>query len=166
MQKLIASSTVLALALTALPVLAGGFFPMPSSDVLVVNSNSAVVGNTVTTKADTGDNEITVFGGENETSGDITTDTAVAQSVVGNDINYNDTKVSGLCGFGCSGDVKVINKNSAFVKNTVTTKADTGDNEIKVMFGGSNNGAISTGASSAGSSVTNIVNSNITRIRR
>ncbi len=92
-----------------------------SDDVTVENKNTKVT-NTVTTKADTGDNEVS---GMFVRGGKISTGDASAYAQVTNGVNY--TQVTGC---GCFDDVTVKNKNTK-VKNTVTTKADTGDNEVK-----------------------------------
>ena len=75
------------------------------------------------------------------------------------------------CGHHRSNNITVSNENYASVSNTVSTSANTGDNNAnggnasgKHSTGG-NGGEIWTGDAGALSSVVNIVNSNITRIR-
>jgi len=117
-----------------------------SDDVSI--SNYASVYNTVYTQADTGDNRI---GGRCVLGGEIETGTATAKSDVLNQVNSNEVSC------GCDGDVGV--RNSARVRNTVTTRADTGDNSVggRMVFGG----AIGTGNAGATSIVTSVVNTNL-----
>src|SRR3989344_3671043 len=72
-----------------------------------------------------------------------------------------------------SSDITVGNTNSAYVKNSVDTTASTGGNDANGGNGGGgfgndggNGGMIFSGSAGAGSGVANLVNSNITRIRR
>lgn len=76
----------------------------------------------------------------------------------------------------CGGDIKVKNRNRAVVTNTVTVIANTGGNTAAggnggtaiggSANGGNNTGDIATGTAKAKSKVTNVVNTNVTRIRR
>ncbi len=167
MKKLLVGLTSVAtIALMAGPVaLAHGGPMMGGSDILVVNDNDAKVTNNVNVSASTGDNKIVaVKGGGN--SGDISTGDATAFSTVENYVNDNTTKVSASCRRGCTADIKVINKNDARVRNTVDVSASTGGNGIVAVKGGGNSGDIRTGDAYADSLVVNVVNTNVTRIRR
>ncbi len=106
-------------------------------------SNYAFVTNSVGTYANTGSNGISGFVVK---SGTIYTDTANSKSLVGNLVNTN---------VGTSNDVS----NHAFVSTVVTTNANTGDNGISGGFVGG--GYISTGQANAGTSVVNVVNTNL-----
>lgn len=183
MQKLIAGSTILAMLAFALPVLATG-----GSDIEVENSNRAHVDNNVTVDANTGWNGTyggnggTAFGGSangGSNSGDIGTGNAYAKSKIVNVVNTNKTKVKvTTCSLNCPvDDIEVENRNKAHVDNTVDVIADTGMNETfggdggHAFFGGTanggtNSGDIDTGDAKAKSKVVNVVNTNITRIRR
>lgn len=110
--------------------------------------NSAYVKNSVTTRADTGDNSVH---GKYVWGGAILTGTAFAGSSVANDVNY-----TGI-GCGCADDVTVTNR--ATVRNYVTTKADTGDNSVGgyKVFGGD----IWTGSADAEAMVSNFVNTTL-----
>jgi len=139
----------------AMPAFAGHVFWHPSNsdgDALVKIKNWAYVKNVVTTKADTGDNKV-IGGGHSFFGGpDINTGAALAGAEVTNVVNTNTVD---LCEcLGDFDDITVKIKNIAVVKNYVYTKADTGDNFV---WG---NGDITTGAATAGSIVTNVVNTN------
>lgn len=145
-KRLIATGAGAALMLsaTAVPAFASHWQWNNDDDVNI--SNWASVKNYVTTKANTGDNSISgkyVFGGE------INTGEAAAVSDVYNLVNTVE--------LGCDcvdGDLNI--SNGASVKNYIYTKADSGDNSIsgKVVGGGS----IDTDDATAGSFVSNVVN--------
>ena len=131
-------------------------------------------------------------GGEN--SGDITTGDATAKAKVVNVVNTNKTKIEVDCD--CANnvdDVKVRNNNQAKVKNYVGVGADSGNNAVWGGLGGdagnsgytkasgnsianggdanggnggANSGDIKTGDAYGKAKVVNIVNKNITKIRR
>jgi hypothetical protein len=62
----------------------------------------------------------------------------------------------------CCGDIEVENENQAVVINNIEVEAETGDNEIEGRTGG----RIITGNAVASTSLLNVINRNITRIRR
>lgn len=187
MKKLIAFASAAAFLVSAVPALANG------SGVTVENNNAAYVKNEVTTVASTGDNvslggssvnKVKGHDNDNNTSnggngGSITTGNASAGTVVSNTVNTNRTKVKQPCE--CEGEVKVENNNRAKVKNYIGTFADTGlnltaggstENKVKGAHNddneanGGDSGSVNTGNADAWTSVTNIVNKNVTRIRR
>jgi len=166
MKKLLASSTILTMMMVAMPALAYGGHHGSDSDVRVENDNWACVSNTVDVTAQTGGNEVVSVKGGDNTGGDIDTGDAWATSYVGNTVNSNETKIKASCRRGCTGDVKVENDNGAMVRNEVDITAQTGGNEIITVKGGSNSGDIDTGIADAYSEVINVVNTNITRVRR
>jgi len=100
--------------------------------------------------------------------------------MVENYVNKNTTKVNADCG--CKGDVEVKNFNRAKVKNYVTTAAETGsngayggnvsnkvkgdDNENNDADGSGGAASVRTGAADAGTSVVNVVNKNLTRVKK
>jgi len=132
-------------------------------------------------------------GGDGGTGGIITTGDATAGATVENTVNTNKTTVN-LCGCGSSrGDVDVRNRNRANVGNGVGVLADTGLNVANGDEGGEGGdsgdplaiddsgastgdggdggnggggGDVWTGSSTAGATVVNVINRNITRIRR
>jgi uncharacterized membrane protein len=151
-------------AMVASPAFATFFFPMPSSDVEVENENHAYVSNDVTAVAKTGDNEIE--GGR----GTIRTGDAIATALVTNTVNTNDTRLRVPC-IGCNGDIEVENENSVKLHNDVTAVAKTGDNEIEAgrthgCGGSCSCPKIVTGVADSLATVINVVNTNVTRIRR
>lgn len=190
MKKLFVGLTVMALmAMTVAPALAY-YPPMPSdsSDVTVTNNNSATVSNSVNVSAITGYNYAlggsatgkNATGGSN--TGDITTGDAYARAKVVNVVNSNTTKVCAPC-VDCEGNVEVANNNGANVGNGVGVLADTGENVAAggdatatggyyyggsgTALGGNNTaGDIETGNAYSSAKVVNVVNKNITRIRR
>jgi hypothetical protein len=83
--------------------------------------------------------------------GEILTGTAIASGSVLNDLNYNEL------GCGCYDDLYI--KNKASVWNSVTTKANTGGNDLGGMWVGG--GLIDTGDAGATSAIENIVNTNL-----
>lgn len=135
-------------------------------------------------------------GGNGGIGGTVLTGNASATSDVSNMVNRNDTRVSSCgCegnSFSGSGDVSIRNRNRVAVKNYIETEAETGDNKAKGSQGGnggnagyvggfgndgnevdggsggdsSDGGYISTGSASARTEVLNVVNKNITRVRR
>lgn len=195
MKKIIALTTIAVFALSASTASAYFPWIQQSNDVDVTNSNSAYVSNSVSTTANTGGNLIvggdaknyaskgtnTAVGGD---AGSLTGD-ATAASYVENHVNSNKTVVD-LCGCKGKGDVTVSNTNKyTKVVNNVETVANTGGNQTaggdaknKVSGGfswwhggSSTNTAVGgsayseTGSAVAGSSVVNIVNKNITRMK-
>jgi hypothetical protein len=152
------------LAMVASPAFA---FRMSSSDVEVENENSAYINNDVTAIAKTGDNEIEGRGGVIRTGG------AYADAGVQNTVNTNKTKLVVPC-VGCRGDVEVENENRVKLYNDVTAVADTGDNEIEPSRGRGGCGGggscscpkIVTGYAESWATAINVVNTNVTRIRR
>ena len=124
--------------------------------------------------------------------GTVVTGDAVATSNVGNDVNSNDVKIKVVCG--CENNVDDVNvnlNNGAKVKNYVDTKAKTGHNDANggnagnqttggnVRYSDDDNtagntsnanagsgGVVVTGWADAYSTVVNVVNSNVVRIRR
>lgn len=109
-------------------------------------NNWARVRTSVTTKADSGDNDI---GGMFVCGGSIRTGNVVARSYVTNDVN------SSLVGcVGCEGDVDI--ENHARVYTRVYTKADSGDNKLGGMLVGG--GRIRTGDATAWSDAFSVVN--------
>ena len=126
--------------------------------------------------------------------GVILTGNASAGSLITNDVNYNKTKITVDCGCNDVDDVTVTNTNNARVKNYVDVKAKTGRNNANGGGAGDNSagsggsvnnsddgntggnggdagsggwgGLIGTGDAEAGSLVVNVVNTNITRVRR
>ncbi|TAL49514.1 hypothetical protein EPN83_00350 [Patescibacteria group bacterium] len=170
MRKFVAVFAIVALLGFASPALA---WHWSSSDITVNNSNWASVTNTVNTTASSGNN--TANGGSGGNGGTIVTGDAGALSIVTNDVNYNDTDIDVDCG--CKGDITVDNHNGARVTNTVNTTASSGNNVANGGDGshshhhhggssGGDGGIIVTGDAGAIGDVANIVNSNITRIRR
>ncbi|MFH0804414.1 MAG: hypothetical protein V1896_02335 [Candidatus Zambryskibacteria bacterium] len=190
MKKLIALVAVAAFVLTATPALAwyGG-----GSEIEVENDNHAVVINDTTAVANTGGNTAygsggvggnamfgsNANGGSGSNSGDIDTGTAVAKAKTVNVVNSNVTSVKVPCR--CKGDIEVENDNGAFLKNDTVASADTGyniaggdgGNAGTAKFGsnanggsGSNSGDIDTGTAVAKAKTVNVVNTNLTRIRR
>ena len=167
MKKLIAFASAAAFLVSAAPALASTH--IPSNDIEVENDNWAKVSNEVTVVANTGDNEVVaVKGGTNNGDVDIDTGDAFASSVVQNVVNSNTTKIKASCRRGCVADIEVENDNRAKVRNEVRVIADTGNNEVVAVKGGTNNGDvdITTGDAEIWSDVVNIVNSNVTRIRK
>src|SRR3989338_1353598 len=174
MKRILALFAIVALLGVASPASA---WHWSSSDITVGNTNSAYVKNSVDTTASTGGNDANGgncgggFGNDGGNGGFIATGEAAALSAVENVVNTNDTKVKTTCG--CRGDVTVGNSNRAMVKNYVDTTAKTGYNDANGGNGGGgfgndggNGGMIFSGSAGAGSGVANLVNSNITRIRR
>jgi hypothetical protein len=120
--------------------------------------------------------------------GDVTSGNAEAFSFVTNVVNSNTTKVTADCG--CKGDVKIKSKNGASVGNNVGTSAFTGGNGsfggagvgkavsnsssyhhygnsgAESKANGGDGGSVDSGNAASGSSVMNVVNSNVTRVRR
>ncbi len=139
----------------------------PSRKIEVRNQNWANVKNNVTTIANTGDNEI------EGRRGSIRTGDAYADAIVQNTVNTNETKIRTPCRRGCVGGIEVENENGARVRNRVVTIAKTGDNKIETNNGcwedcrnSRGEGCIVTGRAKSLSTVINVINSNITRIRR
>ncbi len=126
--------------------------------------------------------------------GTIVTGNANASATVGNIVNTNKTSIKASCGYCYSNidDSTVRNRNLAFVGNDVTVGADTGynsslgaeslggDNNATAWKGGStytgaagygttavgNGGYINTGNANDSATVFDLVNTNVTRIRR
>ena len=118
-----------------------------SDDVTI--HNKARVCTSVTTKADSGDNDIH---GKYVWGGKIKTGLADATTWVKTQVNYNEVACPG-----CEGDVDIWNK--AKVKTRVYTKADSGDNDIHgKCVGGAK---IKTGGATAYSDVMSLVNFNL-----
>lgn len=193
MKKVIALVSIAAFAISA-STASARWIPQ-SNDVDVNNSNSANVTNSVSTTANTGGNETVGGSAKNYASkgtnvavggeaASLTGD-AVAASSVENYVNSNKTVVD-VCGCEGKGDITVNNKNKyTNVTNGVSTVANTGENATvggyaknKVSggfswwhHGSSSNTAVGgaayseTGSAAAGSSVVNVVNKNITRIK-
>jgi uncharacterized protein Veg len=175
MKKILVGLTVMALALMAAPALAVQPCQGPHCggsnngglDISIDNDDTNV-GNTVTVKADTGDNEIKTGKGFIKT-GDATVIVSAA-----NLVNYSDVFVKAPCN--CLDDLKIDIKNDdTNVGNTVTVKADTGDNEIKgekqggfpfgFGFGGSSKGGkIITGDAGVQVDTLNDVNSSAIKV--
>lgn len=135
-------------------------------------------------------------GGDGGDGGVIVTGNAVAVSEIANDVNYNKTKISVSCDCEDVDDVTVTNINNAKVKNYVDVKAKTGYNDANggdagcdCVGGGDGGdvinsdddndagdggdagnggagGTIVTGHADGYSGVINLVNTNVTRIRR
>jgi hypothetical protein len=131
-------------------------------DVVVKNKNKAVVINKVESKSDTGENWAGGSkGGKGGNGGDIgggaegsttgnggnggnggtggTIETGNAHTTAGavTVANTNITRIGGEgCGCEGGGDVKVKNRNKAFVWNDLESKADTGDNKAGGSKGG------------------------------
>lgn len=120
-------------------------FPMSSDDVTI--HNCALVSNRLYTKADSGDNMISGWFGVS--GGVINSGNATAKLTLGNEVN---TSLLGCTG--CIDDVNIYNR--ARVYNRVKTIADSGDNMLSGMC--VSGGRITSGAASATSLVTNIVN--------
>lgn len=153
-KRLIAAgaSAAVILGATAVPALACDWWGCggEGSDPFTFIKNKAYVKNVVTTTADTGLNAI--LAEDDVTGGTITSGVAVAGADVANIVNTN---VVDTCG--CDGTT--IIKNKAKVKNYVTTGAYTGGN----LIGAGDDvtgGTIVTGDATAGSLVTNVVNTN------
>lgn len=146
MKKLIGIAAGAGLVLT----MTGAALAHRSDDLLIKNTDTDVK-NYVTTKADSGDNEIhgMIVGGF-FSAPKIRTGAALASTVLSNEVN---TTVAEGCG--CFDDVTVKNRDT-YVKNMITTKADSGDNEIHGKF--VSGGKIYTGSATAGLSLSNIVN--------
>jgi hypothetical protein len=148
----------------------------------------AFTGDNVTVGGDGGNGGFACKGSANggaggSNSGDIITGAAYAEAKVVNKVNTNITKVGVNC-VNCqdTDDVIVKNMNMANVGNGVGVGADTSDNYAvggnggKGGFtfggsanggaGGSNSGDITTGGAYAGAKVINVVNTNITRVRK
>ena len=159
---LIGLATLTLLVTTVSPALANGPCPFCwrfSRKIEVRNQNWANVKNNVTTIANTGNNEI------EGRRGSIRTGNAYADALVQNTVNTNETKIRTPCRRGCVGKIEVRNENGARVRNNVTTIANTGDNEIE-RNNRCGEGCIVTGRAKSLSTVINVINSNITRIRR
>ncbi len=132
-------------------------------------------------------------GGNGGAGGTITTGAAIAGTELTNIVNYNDTTIDRCaCSGGGDGNDTVYNGNVAYVGNGVLTFADSGANMAaggssadagnggSVVNSGDNNtggaggksgnggagGSISTGMSASWTGITNLVNQNITLIKR
>lgn len=133
-------------------------------------------------------------GGAGGDGGSVTSGAATANGTLVNVANTNYTKIKASCRRGCTGDIKVENDdNEAFVVNYGRVVADTGLNEAKGDDGGNgggtgsadaswggaaasgdggnggsggDGGTIRSGSSAANGTLVNVVNTNITRIRR
>ncbi len=152
---------VMALALSVAPVFAHPVW-YNNSDVTVKNVNAYTgVFNNVEVSANTGDNG--AFG-----RGRVFTGNAYADSLVSNTVNTNTTAVrASRCGR-CLDDVRVVNRNMfTLVGNDVYVDANTGDN-VAASHGYRrhfNRSLVSTGNARAISTVVNVVNTNVTRVR-
>jgi molybdenum cofactor biosynthesis enzyme len=214
MKKVLAGITAVALFAVASPAFASN-----SSDVdILVKNDDTTVKNYVTTVADTGsnmsvgggastsvsggnvnhsDDKNTAGNGGGNTSnggngGSVTTGNATATSGVVNDVNSTLIKVAPKCG--CKGKIKVeVSNDDTYVKNKVTTVADTGSNmsvgggaSTSVSGGnvnhsddkntagngggntstGGNGSSITTGAADSTSFVSSVVNSTVIRVKK
>ncbi|MFC1649185.1 hypothetical protein ACFL2C_00545 [Patescibacteria group bacterium] len=132
----------------ATPAFAGRHHHHNRSDDLTIR-NKAKIGNLVLTGSNSGANHI---GGMFVGKAKIKTGDAYAGASLLNDVNYNDVDCDG-----CRGDVKI--RNRAKVGNIVVTGSNSGMNHIggMVVCGA----RIRTGASTAESAVTNLVNTTI-----
>lgn len=147
-----------------------------------VESNSAVVSNTVNSLANSGQNAITTTTDEENAStsamiisGEAKSNVNIVNIInsnlvdlffryfyinnsgywVGGFLGFNDS-VGGMC---TDGSVNIVNEsNDAFVSNNINSYANTGGNTIS---GGSKEASISTGNAYSSVSLLNIVNSNI-----
>lgn len=223
MFRKIATASLLVPALAAsvavLPVLAD----VNNNDVLVSNTNSASVWNSVVIVANTGGNTAngaeggnggdggSASGDDNNTGGQggnggvggdggvITTGDVSAAVGIGNEINTNDSDLQSLVNTNDldedidlnDNDVEVTNNNDVDVDNAVTVIADTGANEAHGRAGGHGGaggtatgddentggrgghggdggwgGQITTGAQTLEVAIVNILNRNLTRVRR
>ncbi len=170
--------SVLALGLSAVPAFASYHYQQSGSTVSITSSNSAFVSNTVNGSASTGDNTANGGNGKNGGAGGLVeTGNANAGAFVSNVVNSNKT-TTGDCL--CNGKVKSItvkSTNSAFVSNTVTGSASTGDNTANGGNGstskserdskggnGGDGGLIETGNAGTGAGVSNYINSNVTSL--
>jgi hypothetical protein len=149
LKKLIAGAAGAGLVLTmAGAALAFGWW----NDELTVKNTDTTVKNYVTTKADSGDNEIhgKYVGGWFGGGAKINTGDATAVTALDNVVNYTEVE-----GCGCFDDVTVKNRDT-MLKNMVYTKADSGDNEIHGKYVKA--GKINTGTATAVATLTNMVN--------
>src|SRR3989344_3619337 len=192
MKKITAVFAIVALLSFASPALAHGGHYGSSDDITVTNHNSASVRNTVNVSASTGGNGAN--GGEGGViyTGNAYAGSLINNDVNYNETNVD---VDCDCE-GDVDDVTVTNHNSASVNNNVDVRARTGHNEanggdagcdcVGGGDGGNVNhsedhnaggnggnaghggwgGYINTGDAEAGSGIVNLVNTNITRIRR
>ncbi len=160
-------SAVLTLAL-AVPSLAFGFFPyhFNNQDSIKIENEKTSVDNLVVTKANTGENSISVnslFKSAEVEHAGINTSAAEAGASLENQVNFNQVSTCGLCSF--SGTKLSIENEKTSVDNTVITKANSGENSLSAssFLGGAEieHAGISSGYAGSTSLVTNIVNSNI-----
>jgi len=184
MKKALIAITAVALFVVASPAFAQT--KQNHGNIVVSNSNFAATVNVVHTNANTGHNQVNnhVWRHNRGTSGFVVTGNAHAATWITNDVNYNKTVVNDGCGCN-AGDVTVRNRNGAFTFNAVQTGANTGYNTV----GGSDLGSILsvqppekpqksrvwsgytsrfvvTGVANSQTGITNIVNSNVTRVNR
>ncbi len=158
MKKLLFGGITLALALAfALPAnaqcIGGGCFmpPMPQQSGSTYIDNHAFVGNLTLTVANTGVNKVS---GKYVSGGALTTGAARATSEVTTQANYTNIQCNT-----CFGGSRETIKNSGTVLNLTGSLANTGINKVSgKCVGGS---ALTTGAATAGSYVTSVVNTNI-----
>lgn len=189
MKKLIAGISVL--AVVALGFAAATQASANDDDeelwLIVKSNNSASVTNAVSVSSDTGYNRANAYvGNTNEehrhhsrrgpvtaTGGMIVTGDALAQAELMNQVNTNTTEIRMNEREDCDCDewtnVKVKNYNSANVTNAVTSLANTGHNQANADVYGHRNGtatggSITTGMATSWAGVTNVVNSNWTKI--
>ena len=188
MKKFIALVAIAAFVLTVTPALAYGRHS--SSDITVENDNHAFVSNDVSVGAYTGGNQAVAgdaTGGNangGNVNGDIGTGDAAAIGYVSNVVNSNDTRIKAPCTRNCTGDIEIENESKAKVENSLGVEADTGLNfavagdatatnsgchhrcNTSTANGGSVNGDIKTGDANSYGDVVNVVNINLTRVRR
>ncbi len=154
----VGASAVIYLA-SAAPAFATFQFPwwgFGGSDELSIHNEDTYVKAEVTTKANTGGNDVEGekghrgwfwwWGGNDDEAGTIETGDAAALAEVGQMVNMTD-----VAGCGCFDDVSIHNEDTT-VKADVYTKANSGYNWI----GGA--GSIMTGAAAAASVVSQMVN--------
>jgi hypothetical protein len=132
----------------------------------ISSDNDADIDNDVTVGANTGRNDAN----RNRSRGVISTGHALADSLIQNQANSNDTRLD--LNWRAGGSVNVSSDNDADVDNDVQVNANTGDNDANKngrYFRRTRTmgvGNISTGDAQAVSTLTTMVNSNITRVNR
>ncbi len=151
----VGASAVIYLASAAPAFATGWSFPwFGGSDELSIHNEDTRVVTNVTTKANTGHNEVGGgshhgwfwWWGGNDEAGSVVTGNAVASAQVGQEVN-----TSLVEGCGCFDDVTIHNDNT-YVMSDVYTKANSGYNHV------SGAGSVGTGGAAAGSVVTQLVN--------
>lgn len=152
----VAGASAALLVATAVPAFATehGFGSM----AFVNLSNNGTVNNNVTTLSNTGGNSLTSWGEDGSVENSyIGTGIANSQANVQTQLNWNEASLN-LSG---SKFLDLDLSNSGNVNNTLYTSSNTGGNSITGHYGAEVEGShISTGNSTSGSVVVNVVNTN------